>query len=459
MIALIFAAASLVQLSAPRIDGVVERTMARLQLPSVSIAVALDGRLAYVRSYGAARPDARYEIGSISKEFTAVCVLLLQQDGKLQLDTPLARYLPDIPHAGEVSIRQLLTHTAGYPDYYATLSNPDLFQNATLDEIIARYSRAPLDFAPGTQWAYSNTGYAILTKLIEQLTRKSYGAFLDERLFYPLKLRGAIYEKRPLFGAATLYGYDRILLGRQEIAVTEGENWLNGAAGIAMTAEDLVRWDIALMDGKVLRPESWRELVSEQHLTSGVGTGYALGLNVTQINGLTFLSHEGEVQGFTSENAFLPEKRFAVAVLCNQENSAAPGLLAGAIAGTFGFFPRSPDLPAGSVPITPASAGESDPTAMQQVRALFAELRSNGLSANALTPAEAAIATPARLRHLSSALQSFGDPMIFEDLQTEKRAVFTITSVFVAFPRDRALSITIARAPNGKIADLLVEPR
>jgi len=442
-----------------RADGVVQRTAVRLGLPSVSFAVVQNGKLAHVRAYGDATVNTRYEIGSISKQFTAACILMLQQKGRLRLDDPLAKFLPNLPHARDVTIRQLLDQTSGYPDYYATLSDPALFKDTTLTHIVDEYAAQPLDFAPGTSWEYSNTGYAILTQVVEKVSGMPYGRFVTTRIFEPLHMDSAIYEQRPAFGRATAVGYDRILLGSKQPARPEGRDWLNGAAGLAMTAQDLARWDIALLNQTLLTADSTRAMFSEQHLKSGASTGYGLGVFVTRANGVMIVSHEGEVQGFTSENGVIPSKQFAVVVLCNQENSAAPGFLSGAIAGAFGLFPIAPDPPAGSVPIPPKTAAVGDTTALSRVREVFYALADGRVSSQMMTPGEATIATASRLEPLRSRLAAFGPPVAFESASHERRGTVLVSSAYIVLSKNRALTLTVGDALNGKITDILLEPR
>lgn len=327
------------------IDGFIRRTMSRLGLPSVSIAVVSEGHIEDEREIDRTPVGVqesgggkRYEIGSVTKQFTAAAILLLQQDGKLTLDEPVSRFFPDLTEAGRVTLRELLSHTAGYPDYYATLSSRAIFRDTTLDRILSQYAKVPLDFRPGTRWAYSNTGYTILTRIIEKASGESYSGFLSSRIFRPLRMSSAIYEGRPDFGRQTVVGYERVLLGPLQRAEPEGRNWLNGAAGLAMTAHDLAIWNISLLRGDLLSAASKKAMFAIQR-ASGRPTGYGLGFYVTHLGNETFISHEGSVKGFTSESALIPQNNFAVVVLCNQGDTIAPLFLAEGIAGAYNLFP------------------------------------------------------------------------------------------------------------------------
>src|ERR1700691_5193269 len=181
-----------------QIDAAAENALADSGAPSVSIAVVKDGRIAFVKAYGNARlkpitaalPEMRYSIGSVSKQFTAGAILLLVEDGKLSLDDKVARYLPNLTRANEITIRQLLSHTSGYQDYYPLdYVAPFMLKPVTATDILNRWARKPLDFDPGTRWQYSNTNYVAAGRIIEEVTRAPLMTFLRARIFQPLGMQ------------------------------------------------------------------------------------------------------------------------------------------------------------------------------------------------------------------------------------------------------------------------------
>src|SRR3954471_19868059 len=190
-----------------KIDKVATDTLARTGVPSASVAIIKDGQIAYVKAYGDARlepktpatPQMRYSIGSISKQFTAAAVLLLQEQGKLSLDDKVSKFVPDLTRANEVTIRQLLSHTSGYQDYWPQdYVMPMMLQPVTSAKILEMWARKPLDFDPGTKWQYSNTNYVIAGVIIEKASGRPLLEFLQEKIFAPLGMKSVanIDEKR-----------------------------------------------------------------------------------------------------------------------------------------------------------------------------------------------------------------------------------------------------------------------
>ena len=180
------------------IDKLCAETLAKTGVPSASVAVVKDGRVVYVKAYGDARveprapatPEMRYSIGSISKQFTAAAILLLQEQGKLSLDDKVSKFFPDLTRAGEVTIRQLLSHTSGYQDYWPQdYVMPMMLQPVTSQKILDAWARKPLDFEPGAKWQYSNTNYVIAGAVVEKASGQPLLQFLRERVFAPLGMK------------------------------------------------------------------------------------------------------------------------------------------------------------------------------------------------------------------------------------------------------------------------------
>src|SRR5690242_7797226 len=178
-----------------RIDKLATDALAQSGVPSASIAVVKDGKIVYLNAYGSARFDPktpatsamRYSIGSISKQFTAAAMLLLQEEGKLSLDDKVGKFIPDLTRANEVTIRQLLSHTSGYQDYWPQdYVMPMMLKPVTATKILDMWARKPLDFDPGAKWQYSNTNYVIAGVIIEKVSGKPLLQFLKEKIFAPL---------------------------------------------------------------------------------------------------------------------------------------------------------------------------------------------------------------------------------------------------------------------------------
>ena len=298
-----------------KLDEKISSALAKAGAPSVSVAVVKDGKLFYAKAFGTAdlaakRPadvNTRYAVGSISKQFTAAALLLLQEQGKLSLDDRVAKYFPDLTRAGEITIRQLLSHTSGYEDYAPQdYIIPDWTRPTTPQAVLDRWARKPLDFDPGTQWQYSNTNFVLAGKICEKVSGQPLVAFLREKIFQPLGMQSA--SDWPPEQTADAQAYTRYAVGPPRPVKREAEGWYFAAGELAMTPSDLAKWDIAFLEKKILSDRSYREFTSEVKLANGDSTHYALGLSLGEIAGMPVLQHGGEVSGFISSNTVLPTR-------------------------------------------------------------------------------------------------------------------------------------------------------
>src|SRR5258706_2743240 len=240
-----------------QIDKIATSALANSGVPSASVAVVKNGQIAFTRAYGnakidpiiAARSDMRYSIGSVSKQFTATAMLLLQEQGKLSLDDKVGKFVPELTRAGEVTIRQLLSHTSGYQDYWPQdYVMPMMLKPVTAMAIIDVWGRKPLDFEPGTKWQYSNTNYVIAGVIVEKASGMHLLDFLQQKVFTPLGMKSVADVDQARLGETDPTGYLRYALGPLRKAPKEGPGWLFAAGELAMPAEDLAKWDISIMD-------------------------------------------------------------------------------------------------------------------------------------------------------------------------------------------------------------------
>ncbi len=272
---------------------------------------------------------------------------MLAEEGKLSLDDKVGRYLPSLTRANEITIRQLLTHTSGYQDYYPLdYVAPYMQKPVTADEILKIWAGKPLDFDPGTAWQYSNTNFVAAGRILERVTSKPAGAFLKARIFEPLGMTSVIdLDEKPMadFDAA---GYTRFGLGPARPVAPEGRGWLFAAGELAMTAQDLARWDVSLIEHKLLKPASFDALITPVRLKNGAPSGYALGIGVADENGHPRLSHGGAVSGFVSSNTVWPDAGAAVVAFANMDGSGAPGALTAQVAPLLLAEADDPDAPA-----------------------------------------------------------------------------------------------------------------
>ncbi len=314
------------------VDQAVAKVLEKTGVVGASIAIVREGKLEYAQAYGLARieghvratPGMRYKIGSNSKQITATAMLLLADEGKLSLDDTVSKYFPGLTRAREVTIRQLLSHTSGYEDYYALdYVAPYMALPTTPAAIMDGWGNKPLNFDPGTKWQYSNTNYTIAGAIIEKVTGEPLIEFLRARIFAPLGMRSPVDVDGQAWSAEDPVGYTRFALGPPRVATPEGKNWIFAAGELAMTPADMARWDISLMNGTVLKPKLLDELTTEVHLKNGAGTGYGLGLGIASQNGLRVWTHGGGTSGFISQNTTYPDERMAITVFTNQDDPAA----------------------------------------------------------------------------------------------------------------------------------------
>ncbi len=228
----------------------------------------------------------RYSIGSISKQFTAAAILLLQEQGKLSLDDPVGKYVPGLTRGDEVTIRQILSHTSGYQDYWPEdyVMTPMLHPE-TAQQIIDTWGKKPLDFEPGTQWQYSNTNFVIAGAIVEKVTGAPYLDFLTEHIFRPLGMNSVWNSDQAKLTQVDATPYYRHALGPLRVAPKEGLGWMFAAGELAMTAHDLALWDESLIAQSILKPESYKQMFTEVKLKDGKGTHYGLGVEVRDRDG------------------------------------------------------------------------------------------------------------------------------------------------------------------------------
>ncbi|HEX6749397.1 MAG TPA: serine hydrolase domain-containing protein [Longimicrobium sp.] len=305
--------------TAAQIDALVARYLRQTYVPGVSIAVIRGGRdtLAY-RGYGRANLEhdvpatelTVYPIVSITKGFTAAAVMQLVDEKRLALDDPVGRYLPALPAEWRrVRIRQLLNHTSGLPAY-PVLRRDEI----TADSVLALAANEPFEFVPGTGWSYSNTGYLVLGLLIEKVSGEPYARYLESRIFQPLGLRATRYcDPEPVIPHRAA-GYVQRDTGVVNAPYTS-MSAVFSAGALCSTVGDLAAWNRALAQGRVVGPASWARMTTPEAAAQDHGYGY--GLSVMSFEGHRLFGHGGELAGFKTANAYLPDDSLSVTVLAN----------------------------------------------------------------------------------------------------------------------------------------------
>jgi D-alanyl-D-alanine carboxypeptidase len=433
------------------IDAIVEKALEDKSVPSVSLAIVKDGKLAYAKAYGIARldqgipatTDMRYKIGSNTKQFVAAAMLLLVQDGKVSLDDKVARFIPDLTRANDVSVRQLLSHTAGYVDYYPLdYLAPYMTKPTTVKAILADWGMRPLSFEPGTRWSYSNTGYAIAGRVIEIASGMSLDDFVRSRITDKLNMMSVVDTSTTPWNSRDPQGYEVAALGPPRPAHAEGKNWIWAAGNLAMTASDLARWDIGLMHDAILTSASRRKLSTETLLSGGTGTNYGLGMFVrTTDEGRLRWDHGGETSGFRSQNTIFPDDDIAIIVLTN------------GMAGT------SEKVTAAVETLLFASAFDpAESVALNNVRTLFTQLQDGHPDRSMMTDALNAYFSEQVLADFSSSLKPLGSAVTVTQTRTDQRGGL-VYRFFKIKGADKTVGASTYFTPDGKLDQFIVYPR
>ncbi len=429
-----------------RIDRIATQVLEQTGVPSASVAVVQHGKLVYTHAYGSAHlqppipatPEMRYSIGSISKQFTATAILLLQEQGKLSIDDPVGKYLPGLTRGDEVTIRQILSHTSGYQDYWpedyvmTTMLHPE-----TAQQIIDKWGKKPLDFEPGTQWQYSNTNFVIAGAIVEKVTGAPYFDFLAEHIFHPLNMKSVWNSDQAKLTQVDATPYYRHALGPLRVAPKEGLGWMFAAGELAMTPHDLALWDESLHAQSILKPESYAQMFTEIKLKDGKGTHYGLGVEVRDYNGHRMIEHSGEVSGFVSDNEVLVDDGVAVVVLTNQDAVGAASSIA--------------RLAAPIVAGYPLTAEE------QQSIDIYHGLQQGRIDRALLAPNLSDYFTAEALADFQSSLAPLGEPLTFHETRTELRGGMTFRSFEIVYP-GKHLTLTTYTYPDGKLEQYLIAP-
>ncbi len=446
-----------------RIDTAAAQVLDQTGVPSASIAIVQDGKITYLKAYGQARladgakpalaatPQMQYSVGSISKQFTAAAVMFLVQDGKLSLDDPIGKYLPGLTRAGDVNLRMVLSHTSGYQDYWPEdYVMTSMLAPATAEHILDVWAHKPLDFEPGTKWQYSNTNYVIAGRIVEQVSGQKLVPFLQEHIFTPLGMTNVLNTDAARLPEGDPLGYDRFALGPLRPSPKEGAGWMFAAGELAMTAEDLAKWNISIINQSLLKPGSYAEMfkpvmLHDEHGKPTESSGYGLGFFILDRNGVKTYEHSGEVSGFVSENVVSPEKKVAITVLTNQMAAPAASMLAAALA-----------------PMVTGTIDQAARTAESRALAVFTGLQTGHIDRNQFTSFANAYFSLLALQDFAASLAPLGKPLSIRLTSSELRGGMTYRSFHVQFAapisHSTAVTITTYEMSDGKFEQYLVIP-
>lgn len=441
-----------------KIDAAADRILKETGVPSASVAIVKDGRVVYAHAYGlahigpdvAAQTDMAYPIGSISKQFTASAMLVLQQQHKLSIDDSVARFFPTLTRANDITLRNLLTMTSGYEDYAPQdYIIPAWLKPVDPKAIIMEWATKPLDFEPGTQYQYSNTNFVLAALIVEKVSGQPFARFLRENVLAPAGLQGVVntYAERQKLKVTGYVSYAMQPVHEQPL---EGTNWYFGDGDLAMPASTLAAWDVVIMNRSLLTPESYQQFETAMRLKDGKDSGYGLGIDVHQ---RTFpdgsvhreLEHGGEVGGFVAENVLYPEDRTAIVVLTNEVASSAASSIANAI---------KPLL------YTPASfsvnLGKPADTFAQELKKIMTGFQSRQIDRSLFTDDCNSYFSADALADFQKTLAPLGTVTDAKLVRSNERGGMTYGAYLVSFSGGSSVVLSTYRMKDGKIEQLLV---
>lgn len=391
-----------------QIDGDVNAILRSRHATGATISIVEGDGSRYVHGYGLrdiarnlpAEANTHYEIGSITKQFTAAAIAQLVLAGKLKLDAPVSTYVPNAPHASEITVRQLVVQTSGLPEY---LNGEGIVERggkpATFEQLMALVAGKPLEFTPGTQWAYSNTNYIILGRVIEAVSKQPYEAYVREHLFAPAEMTQTTTMAGEVKVPGMALGYRKS--DGQTLAAYPLDDSFAGAAGnIVSTADDLQRWNEALVSGKIVSPEGYTMMTTPGRLTSGAPTSYGFALIIDKLDGRPRIWHNGGTFGFAAIDWHFPEQKLWIIVLTNDERGPDD-----AIASKI-FDDLNPGAAASE--LIPA-AGENN-AVTTRIEAFIRPLLKGHLDRSKITPAASKAVTTAMIASVVQLLAPLGDP-------------------------------------------------
>jgi D-alanyl-D-alanine carboxypeptidase len=319
------------------------KTQFKADEPGVTVIVVKNGKTLLRKAYGAAdiaaktplTPGTVLRLGSLTKQFTAVAILMLADEGKLALNDPITRFFPDYPTGGKVvTIEHLLTHTSGIVSY---TGKPNFEDGANRDlsvaQMIDTFKNDPLEFEPGTQFHYNNSGYFLLGAIIEKVSGLTYPRFVEQRIFTPLGMKDTAYEGFERSAAPRAKGYSA--KGTTfEPAAPMSMSQPYAAGALVSTVGDLAKWDAAITAGKLIKPASWKLAFTPYKLNPEKSTGYGYGWGVRTFQGAPAIDHDGGINGFSTYALRLPQQKMFIAVLANRDSGGVhPEVLAQKAAG------------------------------------------------------------------------------------------------------------------------------
>jgi CubicO group peptidase (beta-lactamase class C family) len=324
-----------------RVDSLVQPYIDSAKVAGIDIAVYKNNEPLLHKAYGRADlefdvkmpVDASFEIGSVTKQFTAAAICQLAEAGKLSLDDDITKYIKFETHGNKVTIRNLLSHTSGIKGY----TELPVFEKLSMftykrDTLMRLVEKEPFDFSPGDELIYSNTGFFMLGLIIEKISGLTYEEYVTKNIFEKAGMKNSYYGSETRVIKNKAHGYDTGEKGLVHAAYLD-HTWPFAAGSLCSTTEDLVKWNDALHHGRILGEKMYAEFISPAVLNDGTKTHYAKGITVSERDGRRLISHGGGINGYLSQNNYYPEENTSIVVLINTTGPVSPYEISNHIAG------------------------------------------------------------------------------------------------------------------------------
>ena len=460
---------ALLELEPRALSAFLAREVDERGLVGLSLAVLRDGKILYAGGAGKSviaggipvGPETGFAIGSITKQFTSACILLLAEDGKLAVNDKVAKWFPNLTRVEEITVLDLLNHVSGYPDYYPLdFVDRPMQKPIAVGELIGRFGTRPLDFEPGTRYSYSNTGFVILGEIVAKASGRPFADFLERRILKPLGMNRTVFEP-PRTSPGLAQGYVTFALSPPEDAVPEGRGWIGAAGAIYSTPSDLAKWDLALIEGRILKPESLALMTSPRTLKDGTISNYGCGLGIGRRYGQTILSHNGAVAGFYALNAVLPSTKSAVVLLSNLDSYDAVDAVYRRVLNAV----LPPPQPSMALPAAPAAAktpgpppgvpAVSGPPPVEAARLLFLQLQAGRVDRTRLGDEFGFYLTEEKIRGTAARLKPYGEPAKVELDSVSERGGMEVARTRLAFAKGTLRGL-MYRTPDGKVQEFFI---
>lgn len=394
------------------IPGAVQTAIASARIPGAQVAIVRNGTIVLDRGFGVENIDTQqpvtnrthFEIGSVTKQFTAAAILQLAEQGKLKLTDRLGTYVPEYARGKNITLEELMWQVSGIPNY----TSVNHFESISgtppggLGPALALIAKKPLAFAPGTRWAYSNTNYLLLGAVVARVSHMRWETYVRKNIFARAGMTHSTFidDEPGLAHMASGYALER---GTLRPAPRLIGAWAGSAGDIVSTASDVAKWDLAFFGGKIVSMRDVRLATTAHRLPSGRSTDYGFGWLIDTFQGQPRISHDGGTNGFTSQNAYFPKQHQFVVALINTSSAQAASVAASA------FDAMHPAITAAAR--KPAPGENSTITAL--ARRWLHLAQTGKLDRSQLTPAFSKVLTPAIVTRTQQGLGPLGDPTSF----------------------------------------------